>query len=1726
MQLNKKNTIFLGLVISLLIPRVINAQDSENKTISNNLWRNIYCAFNWRKDPSCINYQTSNSTQESLPQNQININSSKNSDGLTVLQIYSVKGDKGDKGDIGQSGEQGPVGPQGIPGTAAQKGDKGDPGATGAKGDKGDRGDKGDTGATGPAGESGISNTCSDGQILKWNNGEWVCSADAGGSSYTASGSGIELNATQFSLELDGGSLSVSSSGLKIADTYDDNFALTTGSYSNPGWLTSLAGTKITGNISGNAGSVTNGIYTTTDFAGDVTGKYNLLTIANSGVTSGTYGDTGANITQITVNSKGQITSANNRVLTKANLGLGNVENTTLSTWTGSGTLTTLGTVSSGVWHGSDVDLGTYTAGSYVASVSNGSGISGGSSGSEGATLTLSLDINGLTAQSGGISDDDLVAVYDTSSSANRKVTRSQLLAGITGALVYQGTWSAASNTPTLNDTTGVQGKYYVASDDGSVDFDGAGERSSVAFTAGDWVVYNGTHWEKLDNANNVQSVFGRQGVVTASNGDYSASQIGNTVAGNIGSSNVQDALNELDTEKQALISAGTTSQYYRGDKSWQTLDKSAVGLGNVENITLSTWTGSANITTLGTITSGTWNGSDIILGTRTSGNYVAGATSLGGLTLTGAEGGTLGILLEGSTLSVGESGLKIADGLVSNWNSAYGWGNHASANYLTANSTATLTNKSGNISQWTNDTAYITDGNTNWNNSYNFITGLDFSQVTNGSGVYLDYKPNNTACSANQSLKYTTGTGWVCADNNYVSKTGDTINGDLTINGNVTINGNILPGANNTYNLGSTAAQWNEIFASTNTIYIGGVPLSNNSGSLTWNGSTLGGGGGTTTLQNISSGTTLSSWIRTVKADASTASIVVTLPTASGNSGQLIEVIKTDNSVNTVRITPSNGQTINGSVNPIYIYSQNDSVVIRSDGSNSFIVADNRSSVGQSKSYLQTQASANQAANTSGNAISFASASTTSYGSDISFNGTASFTLKAGKTYRLSANPGYVFFDVQGGWATFQWRNTTQSAWVGSVSQIDPDSNTSVAAAPMGRDAVAVVTPSVDTVYQFQVLDENGITSVGQNSVGPFPTAYIEVISTPQNVVNTVDYVYARPSSTAVSVGNTTIPVTSALQGNISISNNMFNLKAGKTYELEAFMDFSGVAGAGQRWAQYLWTDASGTQLPGSNIALAIPPQSDATDSVTLAKAIITPTTDMSVKLMTTATITNVSGINTNQSYFKIVQIGSAASTGIALNNIIAATSDGSLDNLNYSQTWNWSTLTTGSGLSLTSNSSSYNSTNGLFYVANTGSTNGVVARIQSLNVLSNGNVGIGTTNPTAKLEVYDNTSNPTLKVTSGSSGGFPLLTLSDGRTSGSGWNIENGRNGAGTGLGFYLGGSNTKMLITPAGKVGIGTTDPAFLLSVNGSINNDYVTQLINRGTTPHGIQVQLTSAAVGSVFNGFFNSTNLVGSIAYNGTGVNYNNTSDQRLKENIVDTHYGVLDLMKINVRDFEYKSDSNNQTLNGFIAQELQNIYPDAVTVGTDEIDDNGNLVHPWMVDYGRLTPLIVKSIQDQQQTITQNSDQITSLDLRVKDTEETLNQEKLAEINTKIVSLEDRITQITNNAVTFKQNVEFQGPVIFKKIAEFIDKVVFKNDVTLEKQLCFKKADGSEICLDSDKVEKLINTLPSETPTQSPIPSPTAFEPSPEPSVVPSPTLEPTPESTPSATPTDTPINN
>jgi hypothetical protein len=173
---------------------------------------------------------------------------------------------------------------------------------------------------------------------------------------------------------------------------------------------------------------------------------------------------------------------------------------------------------------------------------------------------TLSLDINSLNSRVGTINNLDQIPIYDVSTNSVKKVTRADLLSGVTGAMIYQGTWDVTTNTPTLSDANGVQGKYYVLQQAGAYDF-GSG---SITFAQGDWVIYNGTKWEKLLNSVIVPSVYGRTGHIVAQAGDYTALKIDNAPAGNIIATNVQAAINELDNKK--ISTTLTTGNMIVGD--------------------------------------------------------------------------------------------------------------------------------------------------------------------------------------------------------------------------------------------------------------------------------------------------------------------------------------------------------------------------------------------------------------------------------------------------------------------------------------------------------------------------------------------------------------------------------------------------------------------------------------------------------------------------------------------------------------------------------------------------------------------------------------------------------------------------------------------------------------------------------------------------------------------------------------------------------------------------------------------------------------------------------------------------------------------------------------------------------------------------------------------------------------------------------------------------------
>ena len=132
--------------------------------------------------------------------------------------------------------------------------------------------------------------------------------------------------------------------------------------------------------------------------------------------------------------------------------------------------------------------------------------------------------------------------------------------------------------------------------------------------------------------------------------------------------------------------------------------------------------------------------------------------------------------------------------------------------------------------------------------------------------------------------------------------------------------------------------------------------------------------------------------------------------------------------------------------------------------------------------------------------------------------------------------------------------------------------------------------------------------------------------------------------------------------------------------------------------------------------------------------------------------------------------------------------------------------------------------------------------------------------------------------------------------------------------------------------------------------------------------------SNSTSGATMVGFYRPDGtMLGSIGQNSaTTVSYNTSSDRRLKNNIANTHFGINDLMKIQVRDYVYKADASKTMVTGFIAQELYEIFPNAVTKPANAED-------MWSVDYGKVTPLLVKAIQEQQATIEAQQKQINEL---------------------------------------------------------------------------------------------------------------------------------------------------
>jgi hypothetical protein len=122
--------------------------------------------------------------------------------------------------------------------------------------------------------------------------------------------------------------------------------------------------------------------------------------------------------------------------------------------------------------------------------------------------------------------------------------------ATITGAVVYEGTWDAATNTPTLTSSVGTAGEYYVVNVAGSTNLDGITD-----WDLGDWAIFNGIVWQKVDNSEPDPLIVNS---LTANNVSISSSLTVDTVS--ISSALTVDTVSILNSLSANLASSNTAA--------------------------------------------------------------------------------------------------------------------------------------------------------------------------------------------------------------------------------------------------------------------------------------------------------------------------------------------------------------------------------------------------------------------------------------------------------------------------------------------------------------------------------------------------------------------------------------------------------------------------------------------------------------------------------------------------------------------------------------------------------------------------------------------------------------------------------------------------------------------------------------------------------------------------------------------------------------------------------------------------------------------------------------------------------------------------------------------------------------------------------------------------------------------------------------------------------------
>jgi hypothetical protein len=274
-----------------------------------------------------------------------------------------------------------------------------------------------------------------------------------------------------------------------------------------------------------------------------------------------------------------------------------------------------------------------------------------------------------------------------------------------------------------------------------------------------------------------------------------------------------------------------------------------------------------------------------------------------------------------------------------------------------------------------------------------------------------------------------------------------------------------------------------------------------------------------------------------------------------------------------------------------------------------------------------------------------------------------------------------------------------------------------------------------------------------------------------------------------------------------------------------------------------------------------------------------------------------------------------------------------------------------------------------------------------ERLRIDSSGRVGIGTSSPTQLLQVGGVTT-PTVSATptairldntfTGSPATNQKLKFylyNDGSeaygiTTGDAADFQYWAGGSSTGIHRWFTSNTERMRIDSSGNMGIGTsaTEAGYKTTISGNGGAIWAVD-----TNPSNTGSRILSVWRTGTFDSSDTSSHFLlfqrpdgttcGAISRNGTtSVNYNTSSDYRLKENVAPVPDGITRLQQLKPIRFNFIAEPD-RNVDGFLAHEVQDIVPESINGTKDAVDDDDNPIYQG-IDQSKLVPLLTAALQE------------------------------------------------------------------------------------------------------------------------------------------------------------------